>query len=87
MVLVAINGNTLRLDPNGNMDEDIPTHDIMMYTVSEVKKCRDYRANALKDIKPDENVKQHVVDKVMDDLKKLHNKTEQIRKPLLEKFK
>ncbi|MCD6120672.1 MAG: 1-acyl-sn-glycerol-3-phosphate acyltransferase [Spirochaetales bacterium] len=87
MVLVAINGNTLRLDPNGNMDEDIPTHDIMMYTVSEVKKCRDYRANALKDIKPDENVKQHVVDKVMEDLKKLHNKTEQIRKPLLEKFK
>ena len=87
MVFIAINGNTLRLDPNGNMDEDIPTHDIMMYTVSEVKKCRSYRQKALEDLKPNENVKQHVVDRVMEDLKILHNTTEQIRKPLLEKMK
>lgn len=87
MVFIAINGNTLRLDPNGNMDEDIPTHDIMMYTAGKVKKCRDYRQKALEDLKPNENVKQHVVDKVMEDLKILHNATEQIRKPLLEKMK
>ena len=36
MVLVAINGNTLLPNPNGNMDEDYPVKDVVRYTVSPV---------------------------------------------------
>lgn len=85
MVFIAINGNTLRLNPNGKMDEDIPAPDIMIYTVSKVNKCREYRQKVLKSLAPGEDIKQHVVDAVMGDLKKIHLTTEQMRKNLLNK--
>ncbi len=83
MVLVAINGNTLRLNPNGNMDEDIPSRDIMIYTVSPVYKCSDYRRKIIEANPNIEDKKQLVVDSVMEELKKIHETVEKERVKLL----
>ena len=40
MVMVAINGNTLLPNPNGGMDADYPSRDVMIYTVSPVGSAR-----------------------------------------------
>ncbi len=87
MVLIAINGNTLRLNPNGNMDEDIPTRDIMIYTVSPVYKCSDYRHRVLQNNPDVEDKKQLIVDSVMEELKKIHETTEKERQVLLRNLK
>ncbi len=86
MVFIAINGNTLKPNPNGNMDEDIPERDIMIYTISKVYNCREYRRNAISSDENIRDVKQHVVDTVMRDLKYLHRETEIKRKKLLKEL-
>jgi glycerol-3-phosphate O-acyltransferase len=83
MVLVAINGNTLLPNPHGSMGEDFPVKDVMIYTVSPVQKCSEFRRRALKEREHDEDKKQHVADAVMDALKKLHDRTEKARQRLL----
>ena len=86
MVFIAINGNTLKPNPNGNMDEDIPERDIMIYTVSKVYNCKEYRRKAISSAENIRDVKQHVVDTVMRDLKYLHRETEIKRKKLLKEL-
>ncbi len=86
MVLIAINGNTLRLNPNGKMDEDIPHRDVMIYTVSKVYKCSEYRNNVLKTNPNAKDKKQLIVDSVMEELKKLHDTTEKERQKILEEL-
>ncbi len=41
------------------MDEDFPTKDVMIYTVSPVRKCSEFRRRALKGREHDEDPKQH----------------------------
>jgi hypothetical protein len=86
MVTVAINGNTLLPNPNGSMDEDFPARDIMIYTVSKVQKCSDFRKRALKARQHDEEPKQHVADAVMAALGKLHERTEKARQRLIDEL-
>ncbi|HEY9594755.1 MAG TPA: 1-acyl-sn-glycerol-3-phosphate acyltransferase [Spirochaetia bacterium] len=83
MVLVAINGNTLVPNPHGGMDEDYPRKDVMIYTVSPVWKCSDFRRRALKEKPHDADPKQHVVDWAMASLRRLHERTEKARQRLL----
>ena len=83
MVTVAINGNTLVPNPQGSMEEDFPQRDIMIYTVSPVMKCSEFRRQALKSHKHAEDSKQHVADGVMLALGKLHERTETARQRLL----
>jgi glycerol-3-phosphate O-acyltransferase len=83
MVTIAINGNTLVPNPNGKMDEDYPRKDVMIYTVSPVMKCSDFRREAVKGREPHEDVKQHVVNRLMAALSALHEETEKKRLPLL----
>jgi len=83
MVMVAINGNTLLPNPNGGMDEDYPSRDVMIYTVSPVWKCSEFRRRALKDGAHEEDKKQHVVDAAMASLGRLHERTEKARQRLL----
>jgi glycerol-3-phosphate O-acyltransferase len=83
MVLVAVNGNTLLPNPSGSMDEDFPTEDVMIYTVSQVRKCSEFRRRALKGRDHDEDPKQHVADSVMAALAALHERTEKARLRLL----
>jgi glycerol-3-phosphate O-acyltransferase len=83
MVTVAVNGNTLLPNPQGSMDEDFPTRDIMIYTISRVQKCSAFRRQALKSREHDEEPKQYVADAVMSALAKLHARTEKARERLV----
>jgi hypothetical protein len=78
MVTVAINGNTLLPNPNGNMNADFPQKDVMVYTVSPVQKCGEFRRGAMKSCTADHDPKQHVADRVMNALAELHEQTEKI---------
>jgi hypothetical protein len=83
MVTVAVNGNTLLCNPRGSMSEDFPVKDVMLYTVSPVRKCSEFRREALKSHSEEHDPKQHVADRVMEALAALHGQTEKIRVPLL----
>ena len=83
MVTVAINGNTLLCNPKGSMSQDYPVKDVMLYTVSPVLKCSEFRREALKTHSEEHDPKQHVADHVMGALASLHEQTEKIRLPLL----
>jgi hypothetical protein len=84
MVLVAINGNILVPNQHGNMGEDFPTKDVMIYTVSQVQKCSEFRRRALKGRDHEEDTKQHVADAVMASLAEMHERTEKARLRLLD---
>jgi glycerol-3-phosphate O-acyltransferase len=83
MVLIAINGNTLVPNPSGGMDEDYPVKDLMIYTVSPVRRCSEFRRQALKGREHSEDPKQQVADHVMAALRGLHDRTEKGRLQLL----
>ncbi len=83
MVTVAINGNTLLCNPKGSMSQDFPVKDVMLYTVSPVQKCSEFRREALKTHSEEHDHKQHVADSVMAALAALHEQAEKIRLPLL----
>ncbi len=84
MVTVSINGNTLLPNPNGNMDEDFVNKDLVLYTVSPVVKCSEFRREALRDsADEDEGTKQRVVDGLMGTLARQHAQTEGKRQAML----
>jgi len=83
MVMISINGNTLVPNPAGGMDEDYPTKDLMIYTVSPVRRCSEFRRHVLKKREHDEEPKQYVADSVMAAMRGLHDRTEQARLRLL----
>ncbi len=83
MVLISINGNTLLPNPAGDMDRDYPTRDLMIYTVSPVRRCSEFRRQALKNREHDAEPKQHVADSVMASMRALHDRTEKYRLRLL----
>jgi 1-acyl-sn-glycerol-3-phosphate acyltransferase len=87
MVMIAINGNTLLPNRQGSMSEDFPIRDVMIYTVSPVKKCSEFRHEALKTHDQGKDHKQHVVDRVMAHLSELHEAAEKIRVPLMTSVK
>ena len=84
MVLIAINGNILLPNPAG-MDADEAAPDLMSYTVSQVYDCRQYRDRALAGVPAEKDPKQHVVDTVMDELRRMHAEAEGPRRALLER--
>jgi len=83
MVLVTINGNTLRLNPNGKMEEDLATEDLVIYTISQVFNCKEYCSKALKSVKFFQDSKQYVIDQIMKELENMHQKIELERVKLL----
>jgi glycerol-3-phosphate O-acyltransferase len=83
MVFVAINGNTLRVNPNGKMEEDLATEDLVVYTVSKVQNCKEYRNHVMKTEKHIKDPKRYLVDHIMDELVQRHNATEKKRVELL----
>ncbi|MGA2615817.1 MAG: 1-acyl-sn-glycerol-3-phosphate acyltransferase [Spirochaetia bacterium] len=83
MVTVAVNGNCLIPNPNDRMDEDFVARDVMIYTASPVRKCSEFRREALRRRGHVEDPKQHVADRVMTTLGQLHERTERARLRLL----
>ncbi len=83
VVTVAVNGNCLLPNPNNCMDEDFVAKDVMIYTASPVRKCSEFRKEALRERIHVEDHKQHVADRVMAALGQLHERTERARLRLL----
>jgi hypothetical protein len=83
MALVAINGDTLRINPNGKMEEDLATEDVVTYTVSRVYHCKDYRAEIADEEKHAPDPKQFLMDHIMDELKGMHAEAEKKRAKIL----
>lgn len=89
MALVSINGNILRLNTEGGMEDDLICEDRVVYAVSPVIDCADFR-EAVKakyhfrdEIKSGhpfrEDKKQAIVDEAMAQLERLHEATEKDR--------
>ena len=83
MVLVSVNGNVLRINPSGEMKQDLVVRDLMLFTVSPVIRCRDFRDRYRSETPPEQDPKQYVVDRVMDRLRRMHDEAEQSRQHLL----
>jgi hypothetical protein len=84
MVLVSINGNTL-IPTRESMDADKATQDVMLYSVSPVYDCRAYRAQALSCVPDGIDPKQHVIDRVMEELRRMHQQGAEKHRSLLDK--
>lgn len=83
MILVSINGNLLRINPDKEMSEDLVEKDILILNASPVIKCKNYRDQIKEATKFREDKKQAVVDHMMADLDGLHEDIEAERKKLL----
>jgi hypothetical protein len=80
MCFVAINGNILRLNPEGGeMEEDLICQDRVIYSVSPVIDCREFRSNFKHEHHFNEDRKQAVADQIMAELDKLHEEAEKGR--------
>lgn len=81
MLLVSINGNCLRINPENpdDMLEDILEPGKMTLTAHPVLDCKKFREQVLAEItSADEDAKQKTVDKVMQILETEHNKAEKL---------
>jgi len=69
---VSINGNILRLNPKGEMLEDMICQDRVVVDISEPRRCDEFRSR-IKDRTPEgQDKKQAVVDAVMVELEAMH---------------
>lgn len=81
MILVSINGNCLRINPENpdDMLADIVEQDVITLTASPVINCKDFRNEVLSALpETEEDPKQKTVDKVMEILESQHNQVENI---------
>lgn len=85
MVLMSINGNTLHVTSDGSMVDDQAHRDVVLYGVSPVLDCGEFRKAAQAECPEGEDSKQFTVDKVMVELDRQHARYEPLRKELLEK--
>ena len=81
MVLIAINGNVL-IPQKKSMLEDLVTHDLMFYTVSRVYNCREFRDKTREIVPEGADLRQFAVDRVMEELRLIHVRAEEIRQGL-----
>lgn len=81
MILVSVNGNCLRINPENpdDMLADIVEQDVITLTASPVINCKEFRNEVLSALpEDDEDPKQKTVDKVMEILESQHNQVENI---------
>ncbi|HUX11618.1 MAG TPA: 1-acyl-sn-glycerol-3-phosphate acyltransferase [Spirochaetia bacterium] len=81
MIMVGIAGNVLRISASEAMSDDLITEDVMVYRISPVIPCHDYRRHTRTSASASSEkiAKQHVADTVMSDLEKLHDEAEALR--------
>lgn len=80
MSLVTINGNILRINPDGEMLEDLICKDRVVIDVSDPKPCSAFREAIKASTPPDADKKQAVVDAVMAELDAMHEGVERTLK-------
>jgi glycerol-3-phosphate O-acyltransferase len=76
MCLVSINGNILRINPEGEMHEDLICRDTVIIDTSEPLACAEFREMAKKDTRLGEDRKQAIVDALMNRLEEMHTGVE-----------
>lgn len=87
LVFVGIAGNTLAVDPAGDMDKDIPGTDVMVYSVSKVTDALAFRSGARHTVpEGGEAAKRAVCRAVETRFEELHARAETIRAGVLEKL-
>ena len=79
MCLISINGNILRINPEGEMHEDLICQDRVVYDVGPMIDCEDFREQVKKVHKFREDKKQATVDEVMEILSSMHDEVEKSR--------
>jgi 1-acyl-sn-glycerol-3-phosphate acyltransferase len=79
MCLVAINGSILRLNQEGGMEDDLVCEDRVLFTVSPVIECADFREQVKKEHGFRDDKKQATVDEIMAQLERLHEAAEKDR--------
>ena len=80
MILVSINGNCLRINPENpdDMLADIVEQDVITLTASPVINCKEFRNEVLESLpETEEDPKQKTVDKVMEILDEIHQQVEE----------
>lgn len=85
MVLMSINGNTLHVTSDGSMVDDQAHRDVILYGVSSVLSCSEFRKSAQAECPEGEDSKQFTVDQVMSRLDEQHAHYEPLRQDLLVK--
>ena len=86
MILVSINGNCLRINPENpdNMLFDTLEKDIVLHTASPVINCKEFRNDVLNALPSEtEDPKQKTVDRIMELLEKQHDEVEPKRLEML----
>jgi hypothetical protein len=79
MCLVAINGNILRLNDAGSMEEDLVCQDRVIYSPSPIIDCAEFRDQLKHEHHMGEDRKQARVDEIMAQLERLHESAEKDR--------
>jgi glycerol-3-phosphate O-acyltransferase len=76
---VAVNGNILRINPSGEMEDDILHSDSVVYSFGPVRKCSNLLAHVKEEHHFREDKKQETVDHIMEELEKMHARAEENR--------
>lgn len=77
--LVSVNGNILRINPNGEMDEDLLHSDTLVFTISGIRETKPLLTHVKEEHHFREDKKQELVDHVMEELDEMHEKAEATR--------
>ncbi|PKL06264.1 MAG: glycerol-3-phosphate acyltransferase [Spirochaetae bacterium HGW-Spirochaetae-9] len=77
--LVAVNGNILRINPKGEMEDDLLENDKVVFTVSPVQKSEDFLKHIDAEHHFRDDKKQEIVDHLMEDLEIMHIAAEKKR--------
>ncbi|HEY9055509.1 MAG TPA: 1-acyl-sn-glycerol-3-phosphate acyltransferase [Rectinemataceae bacterium] len=78
--LMAVNGNILRINPSGEMEEDLLHSDRLVYTASAPQKSADLLRHIKEEHHHREDKKQELVDHIMEELDRMHSEVEAERK-------
>jgi len=79
MCLVSVNGNILRLNPEGSMEEDLVCQDRVLFEASPVMDCAEFRSWVKHEHHMREDKKQAVADEIMLRLERMHEAVEKDR--------
>jgi glycerol-3-phosphate O-acyltransferase len=77
--LVAVNGNILRINPTGEMEEDLLNADKVVYTAGKVQRSEYFLERIKEDHHFRDDKKQEMVDEVMAELEAMHAEAEKKR--------
>ncbi|MDA3808887.1 MAG: 1-acyl-sn-glycerol-3-phosphate acyltransferase [Spirochaetaceae bacterium] len=81
ILFLGINGNVMKPHESDDMNADVKAieQDLMILTASPVIKGKEFRKQKISETPENHDSKQYVVDQVMKELEKIHNKTEILR--------